>query len=368
MAQSNSNSNLLNTLLSTLIRCFAPQTTTESQPQPEQQQQQPTMSDEPFSYADAAASTPDNYQAPPMDPDPEQEDQDTYAVDAALSACGDSPIAAAAQLWKLDSANRLKPGVDYKLNTQYKSKSYEEDRAPEPFIEYISDAVFEERPTYNLFKKLLDNYTAETGIPERQSAEELAEEREFLSAVFQSAVGQFTCKFLCANVPDCGVNDEESFINIMHDLWFGLYGRDGRADSSGFEHAFCGEIDDGKVKGLHNFLQVYTEEQRGNFNYKGFLTYGRKRDEYVEDDDRVITIRFEWLGYLKPASSMFVGVSPEFEICLYTLLWLSGAAGQEVELGAYDVLVKVYDMQGRVGAAFPELQGVDYNNPHANEE
>lgn len=330
------------------------------------------MADEeqPFSYADAVAS---NVEEPPAEEQeqyaaPEAPAEDSAGVQEALEAAGDSATAAAGQLWRLDAPNRLTPDVDYKINIQYKaSRDYEEDNADETFIEFISDSVFE-RPSYGLFYKLLDNYTAETGVPERKTSEEMQEESEFLDVVVASDVGQFTRQWLSANCPDAGVESDEDFKGKLHDMWFALYGRDARGDTSGFEHVFTGEIDDGKVKGLHNFIQVYVEEQRGNFNYKGFLTYGRKRGEYVEDTDRLISIRFEWLNYLKSASSMFIGTSPEFEMCLYTLMYLAGTGGETVELGCYDVCVKVYDMHGHIGSSFPELEAVDSSNPDAGIE
>lgn len=360
---SSSNNNVVATLLNLLISCFAPK---KEQPNDSPTLPPANMSSS-FSYADAVASNVDppteSYVEPPAEGlEATTTPQDDHAVEEALSEAANSVHKAAAQLWRLDTPNRLKPGVDYQVNIQRKARSYEEDNASEPFFEYISDSVWE-RPTWRLFKSLLDNYTAETGIPERQTQEELAEESDFLDAVLDTPVGQFTRRWLAANTDVDG--ELGAFKSTLHDLWFKCYRRDASRDSSGFEHAFCGELDDGKVKGMHNFVQVYVEEQRNNFNYLGFLTYGRDRGEYVEDYDRLITIRFQWLESLKPASSMFVGVSPEFELMLYSMIWLAGAAGETVELGAYDATIKIFDMRGKIGSAFPELADVDYNNPDA---
>lgn len=63
----------------------------------------------------------------------------------------------------------------------------------------------------------------------------------------------------------------DDFSQSLKEMWFYHYNRDASRDSSGFEHTFCGELDDGKVKGMHNFVQVLLEEQRGHFNYQGYL-------------------------------------------------------------------------------------------------
>ena len=42
------------------------------------------------------------------------------------------------------------------------------------------------------------------------------------------------------------------------------------------------------------------------------------------EHEQLITIQFEWCGELKPESSSFIGVSPTFEIALYSLCFLCG--------------------------------------------
>lgn len=34
---------------------------------------------------------------------------------------------------------------------------------------------------------------------------------------------------------------------------------------------FVGEVDKGEVKGLHNWVQYYLEEQRGSLHYLGYM-------------------------------------------------------------------------------------------------
>ena len=49
-------------------------------------------------------------------------------------------------------------------------------------------------------------------------------------------------------------------------LWFTLYRREAANDSSAFEHVFLGEVRDGKVIGLHNWLTLLREERLGDLN------------------------------------------------------------------------------------------------------
>lgn len=63
--------------------------------------------------------------------------------------------------------------------------------------------------------------------------------------------------------------DRNEFLNQLNDLWFGLYRRETQNDSSGFEHVFLGEIKDGEVTGLHNWIQFYDEERARRLDYLG---------------------------------------------------------------------------------------------------
>ena len=62
-------------------------------------------------------------------------------------------------------------------------------------------------------------------------------------------------------------------------------------------------------------------------------------------------------------SSIFVGVSPEFEMALYTLCFLVGGTDNYVQVGDYRVNVKCYPMNryGRtyIGTAYPQAKGWD---------
>ena len=60
------------------------------------------------------------------------------------------------------------------------------------------------------------------------------------------------------------------FLSEVHKLWFDLYSRHGRNDSSGFEHVFVGEIKNDEVTGLHNWIQIYLEERKKKFTTKKY--------------------------------------------------------------------------------------------------
>uniref|UniRef100_A0A0E0KTD9 EndoU domain-containing protein n=1 Tax=Oryza punctata TaxID=4537 RepID=A0A0E0KTD9_ORYPU len=63
---------------------------------------------------------------------------------------------------------------------------------------------------------------------------------------------------------------------------------------------------------------------------------------------------FEWHGVLKSVSSTLIGVSPEFEVALYTLCFFMGGEDNRVEIGPYGVNIKCYRMgNSKIGSAFP---------------
>ena len=157
------------------------------------------------------------------------------------------------------------------------------------------------------------------------------------------------------------------FLKEIKRLWFDLYSRHGRNDSSGFEHVFVGEVSDNEVIGFHNWIQLYNEEKMNKFNYKGFIKPPRKnRDSNVNiptSKAQLINIGFEWMGKQKKISSSFIGVSPEFEMALYTLIFKMNESEKKIELllqlSFYTVQVTCFSWkQGPntyIATAFPSI-------------
>ena len=60
----------------------------------------------------------------------------------------------------------------------------------------------------------------------------------------------------------------------IEEIWFTFYSRSGATlGSSGFEHSFVGELDEGDVSGFHNWVSFLREEEAGNVNYMGYVEY-----------------------------------------------------------------------------------------------
>lgn len=72
-----------------------------------------------------------------------------------------------------------------------------------------------------------------------------------------------------------------------------------------------------------------------------------------DSETQLLTIQFEWNGVLKSVSSTLIGVSPEFEVALYTLCFFLGGEDNHVELGPYPVNIKCYRLGNKIGSVFP---------------
>jgi len=273
-------------------------------------------------------------------------------------------------LWNLDS-NRLTPHKDYKMDVQSsKHPCNKDDAADDHLFTYVNQQIFQ-RPTFHAFRSLLDNYSASTGDEEEVSQKELRENRAFLNAVMETAPMKYAHQYCLAQgveydgepVPD----DESGFKKVLNSIWFKLYSRSGggrrrKMDSSGFEHVFVGEVKNGQVSGFHNWIMFWLEEKKGNIDYRGYIK-PRSRDSNAEtnDDDPVLTLQFSWNGVEKFVGTSFIGVSPEFELALYTMAFLAGEDENIVTLDtsngeAFDLNVKCfkYDGGSKVGSSFVE--------------
>ena len=156
---------------------------------------------------------------------------------------------------------------------------------------------------------------------------QLQEVDYFLDSILQTGPMQFCHKYLCANCPDDDIpQDISDFKSLLHNIWFTNYSRSrgGKRNSSGFEHVFVGEIKEDGVTGFHNWVQFYLEEKKGNVDYRGYIK-PRNQSDITNDDDHILTLQFTWHDMEKFVGTIMIGVSPEFEMALYTICFFLGS-------------------------------------------
>ncbi|RCN52130.1 endoribonuclease XendoU [Ancylostoma caninum] len=165
---------------------------------------------------------------------------------------------------------------------------------------------------------MMDNFHRKTGKAEPRVSpeEEQKEVSDFLTMALASKPWQVLYDFL-EQKGHPYAEDPSTFRAKIKQLWFEHYSRSkGKPDSSGFEHVFIGEEKKRMVSGLHNWIRLYFLEKNADeeFDYKG----------YIDQRGKVMAaLRFTWHGALKKIGSILIGTSPEFDMALYTLCFLS---------------------------------------------
>ncbi|XP_056621498.1 uridylate-specific endoribonuclease C [Triplophysa dalaica] len=270
------------------------------------------------------------------------------------------------ELWKLD-VNRMEAGSDYNISLQGKAGYIAQgsrsavDHASSPLFSLVDETKLSSITTYARFMKLLDNYERSTGVAEKVTADEVTENNSFLDAILETEVMKRAHRYL--------INKGKSrsslrqFKSQLYYMWFRLYHRDrnGGEDSSGFEHVFVGETKFGReIVGLHNWVQFYMQEKQDLLDYKGY-----KSTHLPDEDDHVLNVQFSWHGLIKPVASAFVGVSPEFEMAIFSILFLSSTEKTTtavVNLDEYQLEMVVHRHGRSIGTAYPKL--LSSNNRH----
>lgn len=271
-------------------------------------------------------------------------------VAEALFQSGSSLTNAAALLWQLDT-NRLDPFKAYQLDLQVNTRGKFYTSASQRLFKFWSGAIWQ-RPTFKAFRNLLGRFDQRS-----ISLDTLDEEVEFIRLICKTNCIRFVHEWLMREqyIPRC---DMKGFSELLGGMWFTDHAVNARK-ATGFEHVFCGEIKRSgrreRLSGLHNYVRVFLEEEFGNLRYIGYVDKGGG----MEGGEAMVTIRFELHGHEKYVSSMFFGVSPEFEFGLYTMLGLAGVGNVVVKYGRCRVNVKVVTKGKKILTAYPCLLEVE---------
>ncbi|RCN52131.1 endoribonuclease XendoU [Ancylostoma caninum] len=273
------------------------------------------------------------------------------------------------------------------INYQGQAKDTQ-DNAPKEFFSKV-DSTLLEKPSFSQFIAMMDNFNRKTGsieprVPPEQEKREIS---TFLTTILATRPWQTLYSFLNRKGHPYATNPS-TFRNWIEQLWFAHYSRSkGKADSSAFEHVFMGEesyrwtrrifistfplkhpkmlirkriktyLDstqekNGEVSGLHNWVRFYMLERNRteDLDYKGYI---------VQRGNVMAALRFTWQNALKRAGSLLIGTSPEYDMALYTLCFLSRRGKElcQVELDGCPLSVTSYEMVQNnkiyIGTVFP---------------
>ncbi|WKX88292.1 hypothetical protein Q1695_008158 [Nippostrongylus brasiliensis] len=240
--------------------------------------------------------------------------------------------------------------VDFQGHTNTRDT---EDNAPKNLFVSVDQSLLQ-RPSYQNFLQLTDNFYRETGVAEPRVSqdEERREIKTFLTYALSTKPWQLLYGFLDKKKYPLA-KDPNVFYQWMNQLWFAHYSRaKGKADTSGFEHVFIGEEKNKEVSGLHNWVRYYTLERNAseNVNYMGFV---------IKRAAVMASVKFSWRGDLKRSGSLLFGTSPEYDMALYTLCFLArrGQNQCKVEIDGCPLAITSYDLVQNnkvyIGTIFP---------------
>uniref|UniRef100_A0A8B9HR27 Uridylate-specific endoribonuclease n=1 Tax=Astyanax mexicanus TaxID=7994 RepID=A0A8B9HR27_ASTMX len=231
-------------------------------------------------------------------------------------ACATELSAVLNELWKLD-VNRLKPGKDYTINLQGKAdyvaqgSNRANDKANVPLFTYVNEGKLKSIPTYARFISLLDNYEMSTGVSEQVTSQEQEEENLFLDAILKTEVMKRAHQHL--------VSKKQAIFQTMHHTCA----------------TFC-------------FTDLFVLWVCGVYFNHTLPTA----------NDHVVNLQFSWKDLVKPTGSSFIGVSPEFEMALFTIAFLMSndrLTKTVVKVDKYLIEIVMCRHGRAIGTSYPKL-------------
>jgi poly(U)-specific endoribonuclease len=210
------------------------------------------------------------------------------------------------------------------------------DLATRPLIHTFDESHLS-RPTYAAFQKMLDNYLVNYRDPEDYTAEEKAEDLEFIGLAMKSEPMKLALEYVKNDLGKSVSSD--GFAELMWKMWFEPYTNHFSGKSikfcSGFEHVFVGEgkfdsrvgVARGEISGYHNWIKFYFDEKNDRVDFRG-----TKYDLKGKPEPRsahVVTLQMVWnlmdtsgsvtAELFKKKGGFFLGTSPECEMAMGTV-------------------------------------------------
>lgn len=252
----------------------------------------------------------------------------------------------------LSDTNGAKDG-QVRLNLQQRTNlNSRQDQASSKLFSHVDSSLLRQ-PSFAALQALYPHFNAQTGSKEsRSSSKDLAIDH-FLTAISRTKIFKILREFLGKKGYQ-PAQSESKFLDALKQLWFGEYSRaKGVKDTSGFEHVFMGEVKNEELVGLHSWVRVYTLEQQGQLDYAG----------YVTSRQGIVSAQLNNNGNWKPGATFFLGSSPEYDLAIFTLCFLTNPGKKTCSFTLLDdcsqIQITSFDMkqQGQtfIGTAYPNI-------------
>lgn len=207
------------------------------------------------------------------------------------------------------------------INFQGKTTSVSpNDVSPGPLLT-VPQSVWN-MPTIKDFVSLIDNFHKNVLRPEFSLPAEDNEQTNFLHSVLATPVMRYVMNyFVEKGIPE--LRDITSQVDLLKKIWFEKYSRDWIGVckcSCAFENVFLSELKFKEVLGLHNWVYFANRESINKANYLGFMD-----SLNLNGKGTILKFHFTLSEKDKPDDTMFVGTSPELELALYTLCFVTRA-------------------------------------------
>ncbi len=212
------------------------------------------------------------------------------------------------------------------------------------------------RATYNLVRKLFNNYALDQGAPEIDTPEENQETHELIKAVIETEPMVVARKWLEEQTGE--QYNEPRWYKTVFDAWFTKFTQSSGRDLSAFEHIVVGEQSGGKVSGYHFWYKYYLDDSHDllggdTIQYLGLK--GQNQEENLAVPE-VSTLSYKWDAFdydageyrplFKKIGGFFNGCSIEGLLALGTVRFVgAGRAPKEALINGSTYAMKMFRSQ-----------------------
>ena len=207
--------------------------------------------------------------------------------------------------------------------------------------------------TYNLCKRLFNNYTLDKTKREDPTPEEAKEVHEFLEGIVDTAPMKIAREWMETQTGEAFSIDR--WYTILQQIWFAEYDHSSGRDLTGFEHVVLGEQKGSIVSGYHFWYKYYLDDSFELLNSDDIQYLGTRGDGQEENllVPEVSTISYKWEAFdydagakrplYKKIGGFFNGCSVEGLLAIGTIRFLpQGRAPKEAIINGTKYNLRLY--------------------------